>query len=852
MYCAVHPFLFSSIPHFVNQLILKDDFHSNDFCIFTPYLNYTMKPSRSIKTKILFLYFTLFIAVIFSGAYIYKEAKKFTIPEEQVVEENNKIFLVSSTINNLYSSEAYSRSAILTGNQSDINLYYKELDTIVKQIDLMQKQVQDPITISKLNSVKELLAKKKVSFKNIIKARKELSEDTKYTEAFSEIYNIREEIENKAQPIVIQSKEKEKRSAWARLFKGDNTDTIKTTINYPRVSDSLINAMEKIITSTQAKINEQQKKLLQQEQKLLQENKNITNQLREILQNVEQNILVLSYQKINESKSRISTASTNIAYLGGSALIVIIILGWIIIRDLNQTQEYRVALEKLNQEKEVLLRSKTMLFATVTHDLQTPLGSLIGFADLLDQTPLQNKQKQYVANIKSSSQYITNLVNDLTDFSRLENNKISIQKENINIKELIFSTCQVLIPSAENKKISLTWEVDEALDQKFYTDPYRIKQILTNLITNAIKFTQNGGVSVKAFVENDTIQILVNDTGIGIDNSEVDNIFKEFKQAHDGIEKKFGGTGLGLNISKRLIELLDGTIAVESKLGEGSTFSINLPAIIMAEEQEIEHTENTQKRFDILQNNTIAVVDDDKIQLQLMEEILTPLFKEVLLIDDSTEVVQIISDRKVDILLTDIQMPKLDGFELIQAIKQEDKLTNIPIIALSGKRDITEEEFITSGFTAAHPKPLQLEELLMLISNILYPDNSIESIKPTVINESKTNQNKAYNTDTLIQFIGPEKEALRKILVIFLDSTKENILDMHYAAEDFDLDTLGNIAHKMLPMFRQLEINNVIPLLEDLENHSISFDKQEEVSLYITTVEQEINTILALIKEENF
>lgn len=852
MYCAVHPFLFSSIPHFVNQLILKDDFHSNDFCIFTPYLNYTMKPSRSIKTKILFLYFTLFIAVIFSGAYIYKEAKKFTIPEEQVVEENNKIFLVSSTINNLYSSEAYSRSAILTGNQSDINLYYKELDTIVKQIDLMQKQVQDPITISKLNSVKELLAKKKVSFKNIIKARKELSEDTKYTEAFSEIYNIREEIENKAQPIVIQSKEKEKRSAWARLFKGDNTDTIKTTINYPRVSDSLINAMEKIITSTQAKINEQQKKLLQQEQKLLQENKNITNQLREILQNVEQNILVLSYQKINESKSRISTASTNIAYLGGSALIVIIILGWIIIRDLNQTQEYRVALEKLNQEKEVLLRSKTMLFATVTHDLQTPLGSLIGFADLLDQTPLQNKQKQYVANIKSSSQYITNLVNDLTDFSRLENNKISIQKENINIKELIFSTCQVLIPSAENKKISLTWEVDEALDQKFYTDPYRIKQILTNLITNAIKFTQNGGVSVKAFVENDTIQILVNDTGIGIDNSEVDNIFKEFKQAHDGIEKKFGGTGLGLNISKRLIELLDGTIAVESKLGEGSTFSINLPAVIMAEEQEIEHTENTQKRFDILQNNTIAVVDDDKIQLQLMEEILTPLFKEVLLIDDSTEVVQIISDRKVDILLTDIQMPKLDGFELIQAIKQEDKLTNIPIIALSGKRDITEEEFITSGFTAAHPKPLQLEELLMLISNILYPDNSIESIKPTVINESKTDQNKVYNTDTLIQFIGPEKEALRKILVIFLDSTKENILDMHYAAEDFDLDTLGNIAHKMLPMFRQLEINNVIPLLEDLENHSISFDKQEEVSLYITTIEQEINTILALIKEENF
>ncbi len=812
-----------------------------------------MKPSKSIKTKILFLYFTLFIAVLFSGAYIYKEAKKFTIPEEHVVEENNKIFLVSSTINNLYSSEAYSRSAILTGNTKDINLYYKELDTIVSQIDLIQKQVQDPITLSKLDAVKDLLAKKKISFKSIIKARKELSEDTKYTEAFSEIYNIREEIENKAQPIVIQSKEKEKRSAWARLFKGDNTDTIKTTINYPRVSDSLINAMEKIITSTQAKINEQQKKLLQQEQKLLQENKNITNQLREILQNVEQNILVLSYQKINESKSRISTASTNIAYLGGSALIVIIILGWIIIRDINQTQEYRLALEKLNEEKEVLLRSKTMLFATVTHDLQTPLGSLIGFADLLDQSPLEKKQKQYVANIKSSSQYIINLVNDLTDFSRLENNKISIQKENVNIKDLIYSTCQVLIPSAENKKITLTWEVDEALDQKFYTDPYRIKQILTNLITNAIKFTQDGGVKINAFIENETIKIMVNDSGIGIDTHDVDNIFKEFRQAHDGIEKKFGGTGLGLNISKRLIELLDGTIAVESTLGEGSTFSIALPAITMTEEVEPFKAEDNQTRFDILQNNTIVVVDDDKIQLQLMEEILTPLFKEVILIDDSTEVIQIISDKKIDILLTDIQMPKLDGFELLHAIKQEDKLVQIPIIALSGKRDITEEEFIKSGFTAAHPKPLQLEELLMLISNTLYPDNIIETLKSSVPNDiQNVQEDKIYNTDTLIQFIGTEKEALRKILVIFLDSTKENILDMHYAVEDFDLNTLGNIAHKMLPMFRQLEINSAIPLLEALENHSVTFNTQEELNNYINNLESEITAVLSLIKEDNF
>ena len=217
-----------------------------------------MKPPKSIKAKILFLYFTLFAAALFSGAYIYKEAKKFTIPEEHVIEENNKIFLVTSAINNLYSSEAYSRTAILSGNSKDIKLYYKELDTIVKQINLVQTHVQDPITVVKLDSVKDLLSRKKVSFENIIKARKDLSAENKYTEAFSEIYNIREEIEKNIQPIVIQSKEKEKRSGWARLFKGDHTDTIKTTINYPSISDSIINAMERILIATQEKINDKQ------------------------------------------------------------------------------------------------------------------------------------------------------------------------------------------------------------------------------------------------------------------------------------------------------------------------------------------------------------------------------------------------------------------------------------------------------------------------------------------------------------------------------------------------------------------------------------------------------------------
>lgn len=827
----------------------------NFFCIFVFVKSHdlNMKNTLSIKLKIFFLYLILFTTVILSGAYIYKEAKKFTVPETLMVQENNKVFLVSSTINNLYNSEAYSRNAILTGNNKDIQTYYQQLDTIVNQIDLIQKDIHDKVTISKLNTVKELIIKKKKSFNGLVQARK-ASNQANFSDALSEIYDIREEIEKNIQPIIIQSRDKQKRSAWARLFKGDNTDTIKTTVNYPSISDSLINAVQRIFEENQKKINEQQKNLFLQEQKLLEENKNITNQLRDILQNVEKNIIALSYQKINESKSHISTASTNIAYIGGSALLVIIILGWIIIRDINQNQEYRLALEKLNKEREVLLRSKTMLLATVTHDLQTPLGSLIGFTDLLDHSQLDNKQKQYITNIKSSSQYIRNLVNDLTDFSRLENNKISINVKTVNIAEIITNTCHLLLPNAENKKIKLQWEIDHALNTYFKTDPYRIKQILTNLISNAIKFTQNGGVFITATKVNNILTVQVKDTGIGIDKNDINNIFKEFKQAHEGIEKKFGGTGLGLNISKRLIKLLGGTITAESTLGEGSIFTITLPIIESDSTDEFTSSAEYQKQFEIFKENTILIVDDDKIQLQLMEEILSPTFKNVILINDSTEVLDILHNNKVDIILSDIQMPKLDGFELLSQIRSKEIYNNIPIIALSGKRDLSQEDFIKTGFTSSHPKPLELNELLIQMGQLLYPDQLFKKPKvdvSEVIDEEITTIKKYYNPETLKQFTGDDKESLNNILVIFLESTNENLLDINYAVEEFDLNTLGNIAHKMLPMFRQLEIYTVIPSLEKLEEHTVNFDSKQDLIEYIKELESKIRHILDLIKKEH-
>ncbi|MHC5202582.1 ATP-binding protein [Myroides sp. LJL119] len=814
-----------------------------------------MRATKSIKLKIFILYFILFSTVILSGAYIYKEAKTFTRPEVLMEQEHNKAFLISSTINNLFNAESYSRNAILSNSQKDIQIYYSQLDTVISQIDQLQLQVSDKVIISKLTTVKELVIKKKNSFNQLLIARRAIEEQSNYADAFAEIYDLRQEIEKNIEPIVEQTKNKEKRGALARLFKGDHTDTIKTTVTYPSIADSLINSMQRIVLATQEKIKQQQHVLYTRELQLLEHNKVITDQLNDILLNVEQNIIALSYQKINESKYHISAASTNIAYMGGSALLVIIILGFIIIKDINQNQQYRIALEELNKEKENLLRSKTMLFATVTHDLQTPIGSLVGFTDLLKNSSLDQKQNQYVANIKSCVKYIANLIQDLTDFSRLENNKITISYTNTNLKYLIKSTCEELEMLAVNKNIDLHWDIDPSLDQDFNIDAYRIKQILTNLISNAIKFTQQGSVKVIATKNSQELNIAVKDTGIGIKPEQLDQIFLEFTQAHQGIEKKFGGTGLGLTISKRLIELLDGKIWVESQIDQGSTFYIQLPLF-----DPVSH-HNTSLEYNYAESGffldkTILMVDDDKIQLQLLQEIFTPLFKQVILVNDATKVIPILENKNVDILLSDIQMPQLDGFELVQQIRNTPVLRNIPIIALSGKRDLNTNDFTQAGFTDSHNKPLNLNQLLFQIAKLLIPNfatiierqNKQKDSTLSVITKKDT----LYDLTDLQKFIGKEPAALQKILLIFIESTQENLLDLQYAAEENDLDQIARIAHKMLPMFKQINIHGLIDTLQELEDKQIKITNKKELEDYIKNLQSKIIEVLDKLKKDHF
>ena len=796
---------------------------------------------KSIKYKVVAGYLLLFAIAVLSVWFVYTEILKIARPAQNAG-DNNKIIRISNTIAGLYASEAIGRASILSTSASDLRRYNHFTDSINTEIESIKQDVE-PAQAQKFDSVQMLLRRKKNSIAEIIKYRKNYNAYNTFSKAIDGINFTKDSIWKQVKPIKIT-----KISEWRKVANSILTpQQLDSLSKLPVSNDSLVIAFENVLNRLLARDNKLRYQLYHKEQKMLEENRVISDQLRVILASVENEFVQKTYKNIDNSQTALANTVKTMAWVGAVTLFFLIVFAYIIITDLTTQQNYRKKLEVLNLENEELLRSKSMLMATVTHDLQTPLGSIIGFHDLIKKLGVTPKQSHYLANIKESANYILKLVNDLLDFSRLENNRITIERSGFNMKQVIEAACRSLEPMAFDKNVELTWDIEDELNANFTSDPYRIKQVLTNLISNALKFTHEGSVEITAKKEGNSIIISVLDTGIGIAKENHAAVFKEFTQAHTGIEKKFGGTGLGLTISKKIIELLDGTISLESQEGQGSIFTITLPAIpaenVLQVKAEIPAKPNM---YDLLKGKRILMVDDDNVQLMLMKELFMHYPVTVVTEINSASALHLIENETFDVLLTDIQMPIIDGFELVKQIRQHmnTAIADMPAIALSGKRDLAPQDYILRGFTAHHPKPIQIEQLLELIAGI-FSD-------ATVFDSNLLQQNgngTLYSLTSLSQFTHNDPDSLNTILETFIESAKENCAALQQAAQEKDADMVAQIAHKMIPMLRQMEVFSIADRLLPLEDRTIQFI-DGELQLYIDDICRRVTELCIRLEAE--
>ena len=387
-------------------------------------------------------------------------------------------------------------------------------------------------------------------------------------------------------------------------------------------------------------------------------------------------------------------------------------------------EQFRIAKEKA----EAATRAKSIFLANMSHEIRTPMNGIIGMADLLAQTPLSEEQHDYLNTIILSGRNLLSIINDILDFSKIESNQIELENIPFHLTEQVEEVIKVLTIKANENKVSLNKSFGPGVPAMVKGDPYRLKQVITNLVNNAIKFTFDGKVTIETLLEKDgdrsvKLRVKVIDTGIGISAEAQEKLFKSFSQADSSTTRKYGGTGLGLAISKSLCEMMDGEIGVESELGKGSTFWFT-SVFEKIQDQEIQKASTpTADTETETQPMYILLAEDNLINQKVALMNLQRFGHKVDIAKNGLEAVELSRKNRYDLILMDIQMPEMDGYEATTIIRNDEKLQDkrkpIPIIAMTANSfEGDRERCLTIGMDDFISKPFRINDLLKALQHI--------------------------------------------------------------------------------------------------------------------------------------
>lgn len=813
---------------------------------------------KNSEFKLVVLLVLLLVLVCVSGVILYQNLSAVAnkVGSSAKTDTRNSLALRQVLID-LREAENEVKSYNLTYSKEHLIAFYNvvsDFETMTEEIVSSGKHNQNERFI--INNVLSLAEKRF----ELLKQQLYLDDEEKITDELNaislkidEAYKQRVIIQSQAElnENIEQPVTEKKESFFKRLFgkKSKVVDTVKPVAIKPVVPDMSASKIQGELKSTVKKVkNTQLEKLAERksrELELSRQGQAIVDQMRLLVDQLETQENQLLTRRIETAKKDMNTIQ-NFAILFSVVIsFLLLLVAYLIVNYVRKKKEYELALIKAKRSAEDLAKTKETFLANMSHEIKTPLNAIFGFTEqVLHSNKLDTKQYEQLSIVQKSADYLSKLVNNILSYSKLQAGKIEIEKLDFNLTRELDDMALLFEPQLEGKGVTLKFEKLEEVPDYINCDLTKLKQILFNLIGNAIKFTEAGEISI--VVGNDTINsktqlhITISDTGIGIPADKIPKLFNEYEQANSAISKKYGGTGLGLVITKKLIEQMEGNILLNSREGEGTVVEVWIPYsqalnINIGNEGEMMAMEEITH---LLKRKKVLIVDDEEFNRLLLKSILSKYDMQLYEAINGIEAVHLVKNHFFDLVIMDLNMPEKDGIEACKEIREFNP--NIPILVSTAV--ISENQIskcLSEGFNGFVYKPFAERDLLSAL---------IPQFVSAPITEGKEPSGNSGNTHkislTHLQVMSNGDEIFAKELVdIFRTSINKASKDIEALSAKADWIKVADIAHKNMAACKHFDAYDLYNCLKYFEGLRTTAPQKTKLKQQLMQLNKEVEIV---------
>lgn len=515
-------------------------------------------------------------------------------------------------------------------------------------------------------------------------------------------------------------------------------------------------------------------------------------------------------------------------------------LGYTLERELDSRKQAEEKMRQARDEAYQANRAKSDFLSQMSHELRTPLGAVTGYLYLLEQTKLDQTQRRYCQSMRASANSLLDNINDILDFSKIESGALTFEQIDFCLPQLMSEVRDIFSYEAKQKGLFLDLIVPDNLPNVVCGDPTRLRQVLVNLMGNAVKFTKCGGVTLSASLvqskeEQNTISFSVEDTGIGIAPEDINRIFEPFEQADAGVTRKYGGTGLGLGIAKRMVEALsDGKemLCVDSTLGKGSRFYFQMQFAAPCGQQSLPEAEQVQT---FAEKKTILLVDDHEINLTMETELLQSFGLSVVGAYNGSEAIELVEKCVFDMVLLDVRMPDMDGYTVAKIIRQQSDYRTVPILALTADAVAgVREQALAAGMNDVAVKPLKPQALYQLMQHYF----ELAVSEPELL---ATDKNSLFAVQEALQTLGGDRECLAGLCARFVRSYSRSAEYIAIHLKNGHLKNARAILHDLIGLSGNLccnRLTNASRVLLDQLHEGKADSLESFTEIFAQTIEE--------------